>query len=222
MASCAPTRFVRPLERGEKAIIASLGGPVVQVPNVAPIPLPLTSVGYAQGVTRKTTAFGVLHTTDLVFGIGKIEAGLNTYLYQADRWGVTATPVLNFAIDKWEWNAKLWPQADFNVYYSFPFESLLDQNNHTESFYSKELLVYGGVNNWFELAGTRAHGEDQPKNWILSPHVGVEFQTPKWNYQFETKLLAPGVPNRDLTISYSSILKDKGALGIYFGFKRKF
>ena len=56
--SCAPSRFVQPLEKDEKAITASLGGPLTQIPGVATIPIPHTNITYGQGITDKITVFG--------------------------------------------------------------------------------------------------------------------------------------------------------------------
>jgi hypothetical protein len=53
--SCAPSRIVKPLEKGEQSLTANLGGPLIKFGS-APIPIPLTSVMYARGISNKTTA----------------------------------------------------------------------------------------------------------------------------------------------------------------------
>lgn len=49
--ACSPTRYVVPLEKGDKEVTAHFGGPMVNFAG-APIPIPLTSIGYGQGLGK--------------------------------------------------------------------------------------------------------------------------------------------------------------------------
>lgn len=72
---CSISRAVAPLHRGEGMVTSSLGGPFVQYGS-APIPLPITSVGYAHGVTDQTSVHGALYLTNLVaFGVPGFDIG---------------------------------------------------------------------------------------------------------------------------------------------------
>ncbi|MGZ3867422.1 MAG: hypothetical protein ACXVC6_07540 [Bacteroidia bacterium] len=207
LASCAPSRLVRPLDKGQKSVSANLGGPLIGFKNTV-IPVPMTSVLYAQGVTNKTSAFGSVHATAMLFGIFQTDIGVCQGLYYNDslRLGISATPALNMAFDKWEHHFKCWPQLDLNFYWELK---------------PKKSFLYGGVNNWFELAKYKAYGEIQQNHWLVSPQVGFTYCRKKWNYSFEVKYLVPYIENTPNVVDYKGI-NGKGAIGIYLNFSRKF
>ena len=116
LASCAPSRFVQPLKKDEKAITASLGGPLTQIPGIATVPIPHTNITYGQGISDNITVFGGWYPTASIFGVWQFEAGGVIGLVNQENWGISTTPMLNFAIDKWGFQAKLWPNLDINAY----------------------------------------------------------------------------------------------------------
>ena len=95
--SCAPSRFVKPLKKNEKALNLSLGGELIRFGN-AVIPVPFTSIVYGQGITDKTTVFGSIHTTSALFGNFQTDVGVVQQLYKNDslKIGITISPALNF------------------------------------------------------------------------------------------------------------------------------
>ena len=203
--SCAPSRVVRPLNKGEKTVSFNLGGPLIHFSGAA-IPMPLTSVMYARGISQKTTAFASLHLTSLAFGVFQTDVGICRQLYYnpEQKFGISANPVLNFAVDRWEGNKRLWPELDINLYKEF----------------GKRHLLYGGVSNWLELNGNRPHGEKQADRLFINPHLGYGYSKRKWNYNLEVKWLAPGKANQPNVAEYIGI-NHQGALGVYFNFTRK-
>jgi hypothetical protein len=210
--SCTTTRFVKPLKEKEQAIQISLGGPMVNIPNIGSIPLPITNITYGKGVSENVTGFGSIYPSAAIFGVFQVDAGFVFKWNKQENWGITTTPMLNFAVDSWEWNAKLWPNADVNFYWEKPFKNKTD----------KHWMVYGGFNNWFELSKLRAHNVVQPKHWIVSPHTGFVYSTKKWNYTLEYKLIAPGADNVNLVTSYSSLAGNTGANSLLLTLCRKF
>ncbi len=56
--SCAPSRFVKPLAKGEQAINVAVGGPVITYSNL-PVPLPLLSATYGYGIDSSLTFLAV-------------------------------------------------------------------------------------------------------------------------------------------------------------------
>ncbi|MBL4594071.1 MAG: hypothetical protein JKX68_09685, partial [Flavobacteriales bacterium] len=116
--SCMPSRIVRPLDKGQKAVGAHLGGPLIGFTGTT-IPMPFTSIMYAQGITEKTTVFGSIHITSLLFGVIQTDIGAchNLYYNDSSRIGLSVTPAINMAYDKWEGKFKLWPQVDVNMYW---------------------------------------------------------------------------------------------------------
>lgn len=204
-AACAPSRFVKPLNKGERALNASLGGPLIGFANTT-IPIPFTTIVYGYGLKQNFTLFGSIHTTSLLFGVFQTDVGCVTSLYKNDSMGIgfTASPIINFAIDKWDGNKKVWPQLDINFYKEF-----------------KKNRFYIGMANWFELSSTKAHAETQQTHWLLNPHVGYSFCQPKWIFNLELKILAPTIDRLPNVVDYKGF-GNKGATGIYFSVTRKF
>ena len=206
-SSCTPSRLVRPLDKGQKVVSASLGGPLIGFSGTV-IPVPLTSVMYAQGITNKTSVFGSVHPTSLLFGVFQTDIGICQGLYYNDslRIGFSVNPALNLAFDKWEKQFKCWPQLDVNMYWNIkPNKSFL----------------YAGVENWFELAKYKAYGETQQKHWLINPQIGYSYVRKKWNYNLEIKYLVPNMANTPNVVDYKGIA-GKGAIGVYINFTRKF
>ena len=205
--SCMPSRIVRPLDKGEKAVNLHVGGPLIGFAGTT-IPVPFTSLMYAQGVTDKTTVFGSLHTTSLLFGVVQTDIGACQNLYYNDslKLGISVTPAINMAYDTWEGNFKLWPQLDVNAYWDIK---------------PQKSFVYFGVDNWFELSGTKAHNQSQKNRWIINPQIGFTHVRNKWNYNIEGKWLTPYLKNTPNVVDYKGI-SGKGAVGIYISFTRKF
>jgi len=204
--SCSPVRMVKPLEKGEQALGGNIGGPLIEFAG-APITIPYTSAFYAKGLSEKTTVFGSLHLTALSFGVFQTDIGLCQQLWanHSKTLGLTANPAFHFAIDRWERNARFWPQLDIQLYKEF----------------KNKQLIYAGVGNWIELKNTRPHNELQPQFWFVSPQAGFKWGKNKWVYGFESKWLAPGVANTPNVVDYIGI-NDKGALSLYFNLIKKF
>lgn len=204
--ACAPTRVVKPLQKGEQQVSLHVGGPLLKFAG-APIPMPLSSLAYARGISNKTTAFGSLHTTALLFGVIQTDLGICRELYaHPSGFGISVNPVLNIAFDTWEGNKKLWPELSFNAY---------------QSLYQNKLLLYAGSSTWFELSSTRAHGEAQPNRALFHTQLGMQYQGKKLSYTLEGKYLGMGLPTQPNVVDYIG-LQSKGALGIYFGVTRRF
>ena len=205
--SCTSSRVVRPLKKGEQQISANLGGPLLGFAGMT-IPMPLTSIAYARGITNDLTGFMGVHTTSMLFGVIQTDIGAcyNVYHPDSSQFGVSVSPALNIAYDKWEKNSKLWPSVDINAYWEF---------TPNKSF------IYTGVSNWFEFAKERAHGEKQEHKWLINPHLGYTYVRNKWNYNIETKWLVPNIGTKPNVVDYRGV-GGKGAIGLYFTFTRKF
>ena len=77
------------------------------------------------------------------------------------------------------------------------------------------------VENWFELSSKKAHGEVQLKHVIINPHVGMTYNTEKWGYTLECKFLQVNKNNKPNVVDYVGI-QQKGAVGVYLNFTRRF
>ena len=209
---CAPTRIVKPLERGEQQISASLGGPMIKFGGAA-IPIPMTSVSYARGFSGTLTGFGGVALTDLAFQNVHIDLGVTKGLLQPSGWrpGVSVSPSLHFlqpfSASTKAGDTRLYPVLDANAYWN------VSAKNNT---------AYVGLSNWFELVALRAHGELQKDVWIPSAQVGYIFNgRGNMRYTLEARYMAWFNDNVKLVPEYISPTKT-GAVGLYFGISKGF
>lgn len=205
--NCAPTRFVKPLAKNENAVAANLGGPLIHY-GKAVIPIPFTSIMYGRGLTNSTTGFASLHTTAALYGNFQTDLGICQRVYKNDslKFGITINPAVNMVYDKWSKNFRAWPQLDVNVY-----KDILKQ----------KAFVYIGLTNWVELSAKKAHGEVQQNRILINPHIGMTYNTKKWGYTLECKFLQMNKNNKPNVVDYVGI-QQKGAIGVYLNFARRF
>ena len=207
MLGCAPTHVVRPLEKGTVAVTGTLGGSIFD--NFGyPLPVPNTTIGASYGVTEKLTGYASFYPTSAAFGVLQFDLGACYGILQPDGWrpGVSVTPGLNLAGDVWESHFKLWPQLDANAYWNYG---------------KRRNFAYVGLSSWYELAGKRAHGQDQPQFILPGFQIGHTFGGERFDFTTELKVNNVVKSNRDLTVSWWG-LGSQGALGIYFGFTKRF
>lgn len=205
--ACNPTRVVKPLSKGELQGGVSLGGPAITMGGL-PIFVPLTSIHAAYGYSDKTSVFGSIQTTSLLFGVFHTDIGLTQHIKKQNGYmpGISASAIANFMIDRWEWKSTFLPQLDVNFYWQYK---------------QKPHVIYTGLQNWFEPRTTRAHGEKQPNNWMPMISLGHQWVKQKYNWQIETRYIGFNQSNKDIVVDYISP-GSKGALGLYFGVQRKF
>jgi hypothetical protein len=207
LQNCAPSRYVKPLAKNQKALSFTFGGPLIKFSG-APIPIPFTTLGYGYGVSDDVTTYANLHTTSLLFGNGQLDLGATFNLYKKEnKFGITASPALQLAYNlRNQTGFRIWPSADVNAYFHL----------NTKSSY-----LYAGINSWFELSKLKAHGEAQQSPAIPNVHLGYTAVKTKWQHQFELKYLGIGIPNLPGVVDYIGI-SGKGSLGIYYSLVRKF
>lgn len=216
---CAPTRYVKPLEKGEHAINSHFGGPVSKVPGIGAIPLPFTSVGYGYGLREDLTITGNLYTTSLLFGVGQMDFGACYQPWKKDRMGVTVSPAVNFLVDFYTGSNRIWPQVDANYYFDYS----VYRSRAVEGKNPKRInTLYAGVSNWFDPYLTESQGRKNEQFWIPSLQFGHQWERRHWDYQLEMKILAPIYSNENIVVDYPSLLSNYGALGAYFGVHYKF
>ncbi len=211
--SCAPARYVKPLDKGQHALQVNLGGPIAKVPGIGVIPMPLSTVGYGYGLKEHLTLFGNLHTTSLLFGVGQVDLGAAYRCWTRKNMGITLQPTLNVAVDFYTGANRFWPQLDANYYWDYA--ELRTKAKNGKGF-QKIRSVYAGLSNWFDPYLTESQGRANEQVWIPSIQIGHLWQKNQWVYQFEAKLLAPIYSNEDIVVNYPSAFGNQGALGAYF------
>jgi hypothetical protein len=206
-ASCAPARFVKPLNKGQTAVSASLGGPLILFAGTT-IPMPLTSVAVGHGFKNDLTGFAGLHTTALAFGVLQTDIGIVKELRKQKGLvpGVTVSPVANIMFDKWQGKFSFFPQLDVNAYWHYR---------------EKANYVYVGIGNWFDLNNKRSEGDAQQTHWLPAIQLGHTLEKHKWDYTLELKYIAPNHNNQRIVVDYQGI-GHSGVIGVYIGVTRKF
>ena len=205
-ASCSPTRVVKTLDKGEKQLGANFGGAMINYAGI-PTPLPLTSINYAQGLDTGVTVTGAFHTTDALFGVMHIEAGLGIRAFEtkSEKFGLTISPSIQLMYDIWEGAFRTYPQLEAISYWQYG---------------EKPNLFYGGIGSWIELIKEKAHEEVQKNELLPYLMIGHQFNKPKWAITTEVKYLGFQHDNVSLVPGYISPM-NKGALGIYVGVSRR-
>ncbi len=203
--SCAPARFVEPLNKKELAVGLSFGGPTLNYG--VPVPLPLSSLEFGYGIDSNLTCFGGLHTSALLFGNLQFDMGATYKLLNQNKTvpNISISPGFNF-ISNFDGSTKFWPIFDINAYWNYG---------------SRLNYFYIGFNNYFELSQTMALDQPQAQHWLFSPQIGhvLKSKTNPGQLSVELKFLGPNLDNSYAFIPYYSATGNRGALGIFLGYR---
>lgn len=205
--SCAPARFVKPLQKKEHAANVSLGGPLIKF-GTATIPIPFITANYGYGIDSTFTGFASFNVTSALYGNFQAELGATKQILKQHKYipALSLTPIANI-IYKNKDAKKLYPQLAINAFWEYG---------------KRKNIVYVGVDNWFELASKRQYEIKQQNRWIFMPMIGHRFTQKKWNFNIEAKVIAPNLSNEKLVVDYVTPFQNKGAFGVYLGVTRKF
>lgn len=206
-SSCSPVKYIKPLDKNQHAATVSLGGPLIKY-GTATVPVPFLTANYGYGIDSSLTGFASFNVTSALFGNFQLELGATKQVLKQNKYfpGLSITPVANIIFRNTD-AYKLYPQLSVNAFWEYG---------------KRKNFVYISLDNWFELAKKRAHDVKQPNHWIFMPSLGHSFTEKKWNFNMEVKIIAPNLSNEKLVVDYQTPLKNKGALGIYLGYTRKF
>lgn len=205
--SCAPARFVKPLQKKEHAANVSLGGPLIKY-GTATVPIPFITANYGYGIDSTFTGFASINITSALYGNFQMELGATKQILKQHKYvpALSLTPIANI-IYKNKDAKKLYPQLAINAFWEYG---------------KRKNLVYLGVDNWFELASKRQYEIKQKNHWMFMPMIGHSFTQKKWNFNIEAKVIAPNLSNEKLVVDYVTPFQNKGAFGVYLGVTRKF
>jgi hypothetical protein len=205
--ACAPSRFVKPLDKGQQAVNLSLGGPLIEFGGLV-IPTPFITATYGKGFDSTLTGFASVNLTSAFYGNAQVEVGAVKQLLRQKGAapGISITPVINYIYRNKD-AQKLYPQLDLNAYWDF---------NRNRNF------LYVGLSNWFELSSLRTLDQKQERRWLLSPVLGQTFVRSRHNITIEAKIIAPHIQYESSIVDYKSPLGKNGAFGLYFSYTKKF
>ena len=205
--SCAQSRFVEPLDKGQWSAGGNFGGPLIEyAPAVIPIPLLGAEVGY--GIDTNLTVHGGVNITSMFFGNFHLDAGVTYKILDQKKYipNVSVSPSFNFVYDVYDKVGKFWPVLDVNAYWNYG-----ERRNY----------FYAGFNNYFELSGTMDNDQPQAHHWLFSPQIGNIIKGKNQRFQFttEVKFLGVNLDSEYSFIPWSGVTGNMGATGIYLGFR---
>lgn len=209
--SCAPSRYVNTLPKGETQVGFSMGGAMQNLFGLT-IPTPYSSVVIGHGLRDGLTIYGGLHTTALVFNTLQTDIGITKRIYQSDSsniWipDVSGSFTLNSLIEMKDRVFDLYPQVDLNAYWKY--------GNKKNNFF------YLGASNWFDLNKYKAHNEVQKNPLIFNPHLGNTWQKKNWSFTAEYKVLGLLQSNQNVVVNYAKWHGKYSAPAIIVGFSKK-
>lgn len=202
---CAPSRFVKPLEKDEWAIGVNAGGPAIQLFDTT-LPIPFSAIYAGYGYTDRLTIYGGVHTTSLLYKTLQLEGGA-TYLVsdmQVLLPGFSVNGGLQGMMDLREYETRVYPNLAGNLFYDYTYGRF-----------------YGGMEQWFDLYPTAVPDGSQYNFWVPSFFVGQTIKLKKWELTFEYKNLAPFSWNKGHVVRYAR-RGDRGANGFYLGIQKRF
>ncbi len=207
LASCAPMRFVKPLDKNQQAVNLSLGGELIKY-NSATIPIPFLTANYGYGIDSSLTGFASLNITSALFGNFHLDLGATKQLLKQKEYypAIVVAPAFDF-IYRNKNAVKFYPQLALNAFWEYG---------------KKKNLVYAGIDNWFELATKKAYGQKQENHWFFMPALGHSFCGKKGSFTTEVRVIAPNLSNEKLVVEYQTPFGTHGAFGVYIGYTRKF
>lgn len=76
LGACSASRALAPLDKGQHGITASFGGPFVEFAG-APVPLPISSIGWRYGIDGLTDVHAAFYPSGLaLLGVGGVDVGI--------------------------------------------------------------------------------------------------------------------------------------------------
>lgn len=190
--------------------------------NQQPSVIPLSSISYAYGITKKTTRIAAVHITPIIYGVYHLEAGFlrEFYYNKKKKIGFTGNLMGNFMLDQWEWKFKFYPQVDLNLYWHFKGDS----HYHCDCPKDRGLLqfVYLGSSNWMELDKKNSNEINEGYRFLLAPHLGYTVGTKRTKLNMEFKYYLPYANKNSPTVTYLNPWGNYGAFGAMLGAYRLF
>ena len=199
--SCSPARFIKPLEKNQKAVMAHLGGPLINFSGI-PMPIPFSSIGFGYGLRDRLTVYSAWHTTSALFGNWQQEFGISfeplSYRFpikcsiQTGVQGIQGFRMIRVL--------QAYPTLDLNIYRELP---------------KKSGIMYLSQRSWFNFYALKAHGESRSNVIVSGWHLGFQKNTPKYKHLIEWGWIMPQSPNQPNVVKFIG-LKGQGALSIQY------
>lgn len=221
LTSCAPTRYVVPLQRKEKAIGIAYGGPVIEDDGVV-MPAPLVSFTYAKGKTNKLTYFGGLQLSPIFDGFyaGEIGALKEWKWWSKRKLGLTTNFVANVMTDNKDGGFNFFPQFDMNLYWHFKSDPHYYCDCPGDPKW--KMFLYTGFQTHYNVVSDYEFTDPFKDDVLFSAHFGYSFGAGKWRLNTELKWIQPWVDNTVHDPRIWNPAMEYGTFGGYLTFYHNF
>ncbi len=207
MLDCAPTRFVEPLKKGQKAMGINFGGPLIHFSG-ATIPIPFSAIYGGYGYSDAITLYGGAHLTAAVYKDAQWDLGASFRLSQQSGYipALGANTGLNLITAIPSGVTRIFPQFDLHAHWN----------------YAQRWKSYIGASSWLDFYKANRQSKTTYQKAVFNFYIGQSFKlSESKQFTLEYKLLAPKIPNDKTVVDYVH-WSDKGAQGIYLGFQYLF
>ena len=193
-ARCGTVTAVTPLDRGESALSASVGGPVANL-NGMNIPLPYAVARYRYGLTDQAGICAGVHLLAAGLGVAGFDVGFSYHFLQQRDWIPTVGAIAGVtALIKPAGGEAMFPQLDLVASYRL--------NDH--------FTTYFGSQSMYQLQST--------PSVVLAPFVGTGWRiSDRFSLNLEAKWYAPTEKTEPRIVDYSLPIGNHGAVGFVLG-----
>jgi hypothetical protein len=196
---CGLTTQVRPVPRGAVQVEGAVGGPLVRLGPV--IPVPLSTVGARYGVAERADVAAHVHLTSLTFGIAGLDVGGSWLALAQDG----AVPALSLG-------GRLYGFTSVHASRQAPPRAYLEVSPTVSYLLGGRFLSYASATGLVQLAGGPP---------LLSLAVGEEVRLASWGVQLELRWYQPDYATRFNAADWQG-LGGMGALGALVGVRYRF
>ncbi|MCK5742760.1 MAG: hypothetical protein KAH48_11115 [Chlorobi bacterium] len=204
-SSCAPARFVKPLDKGEVAVGVNLGGPLVNFSGMV-IPIPYTSLYAGFGWKDKTTVYTGLHLTALAFSNLQLDVGASHEFGKQSGIKPSISGGGSLVIIANDRDFRIYPTFDANAFWEYA---------------DNKWMTYAGSSVWLDFFKGEAVNQETAVFLVPEFHVGQTYRFTSVELTIEYKFMSPFVKG-DMTVAEYANFTDYGASGIYFSIMKRF
>jgi hypothetical protein len=193
-ARCGTVTAVTPLNRGESALSASLGGPVTNVSGMN-IPLPYAVARYRYGLTDQAGIYAGVHLLAAGLGVAGFDVGFSYHFLQQQGLIPTVGAIAGItALIKPGGGEAMFPQLDLVASYRM----------------GDRFTTYFGSQSMYQF-------QSKP-NVVLAPFIGTGWRiSDPLSLNLEAKWYAPTEKTEPRIVDYSLPISNHGAVGFVLG-----
>lgn len=207
VTGCTSSRFVKPLDKGQKAFFGNFGGPLIEFSEI-PMPIPFATIGYGQGIHHDITLYSAIDLTSAIFGVWHHEIGMSANILKLkNNYAFSVQPGMHMFQNLQTFNAfRMYPVMDISFYKQLP---------------QQQYEFYCNGRFWIN-----AYANQNPEWQGYSPittgiYFGLQKHNKQWGHQFELGCIAPNTPNTPNVVNFIG-LQGKGALVLHYSILRYF